>query len=217
MELKSQAFQPGEMIPAKYTCDGPDVSPPLTWSDPPVGAKSLALISDDPDAPVGTWVHWVVWNIPATARSLEENLPKKESLPDGAKQGTTDFRRIGYGGPCPVGDSPLLFQASRPGYDAEPARHHDQEGPGKGHAGAYLGPSGLMGSTAVARRVSGIITSIIMMFDPGPRQASKAIRGCAGWSGPSVVGAYQQGESQFDPPRRGGDHGQKVVVYSQPG
>jgi Raf kinase inhibitor-like YbhB/YbcL family protein len=109
MELKGQAFQLGEMIPAKYTCDGPDVSPPLTWSDPPAGTKSFALISDDPDAPVGTWVHWVVWNIPASSRSLEENLPKKESLSNGARQGTTDFRRIGYGGPCPPSGTHRYF------------------------------------------------------------------------------------------------------------
>ncbi len=109
MELKSKAFESGGMIPAKYTCDGEDISPPLQWSDPPVGTKSLALISDDPDAPVGTWVHWVVWNIPPSARSLDEKLPKKESLPDGTRQGTTDFRRIGYGGPCPPSGAHRYF------------------------------------------------------------------------------------------------------------
>lgn len=109
MELKSEAFKPGEMIPTKYTCDGPDVSPSLTWSDPPAGTKSFALISDDPDAPVGTWVHWVMWNIPADARALEENVPKKESLPNETKQGTTDFRRIGYGGPCPPSGTHRYF------------------------------------------------------------------------------------------------------------
>ena len=101
MELKSSVFEAGGMIPKKYTCDGPDVSPPLSWSDVPVGTKSLALIADDPDAPMGTWVHWVAWNIPANARALEEDVPKRDTLPNGMKQGTTDFRRIGYGGPCP--------------------------------------------------------------------------------------------------------------------
>jgi len=101
MELKRQAFAAGEMIPAKYTCDGQDISPPLGWSDPPAGTIEFALISDDPDAPVGTWVHWVMWNIPAGASALDENLPKTASLSNGTKQGTTDFRRIGYGGPCP--------------------------------------------------------------------------------------------------------------------
>jgi hypothetical protein len=101
MVITCPAFPPGEMIPAVYTCDGQDLSPPLQWAEAPPGTRSLALISDDPDAPVGTWVHWVVWNIPATVNSLEENQPKKESLPGGARQGTNDFRRIGYGGPCP--------------------------------------------------------------------------------------------------------------------
>jgi Raf kinase inhibitor-like YbhB/YbcL family protein len=101
MEIKSQAFAQGSLIPAKHTCDGADVSPPLAWSGAPAGTKSFALISDDPDAPVGTWVHWVMWNIPAEARALEENVPKKDTLPNGARQGTTDFKRIGYGGPCP--------------------------------------------------------------------------------------------------------------------
>jgi Raf kinase inhibitor-like YbhB/YbcL family protein len=101
VELKSQAFQPGKMIPAKYTCDGQDISPPLSWSDPPAATMSFALISDDPDAPMGTWVHWVLWNIPVSARTLEENLPKTASPTNGAKQGTTDFHRVGYGGPCP--------------------------------------------------------------------------------------------------------------------
>ena len=109
MELKSKAFEPGGLIPAKYTCDGEDVSPPLNWSDTPAGTKSHAIISDDPDAPVGTWVHWVIWNIPASARALDENLPKSASLPNSAKQGTTDFRRIGYGGPCPPSGTHRYF------------------------------------------------------------------------------------------------------------
>ncbi len=108
-ELKSKAFEPGGLIPAKYTCDGEDISPPLDWSDPPAGTQSIALISDDPDAPVGTWVHWVVWNIPGSARALDENLPKKESLPNGARQGTTDFRRVGYGAPCPPSGTHRYF------------------------------------------------------------------------------------------------------------
>jgi len=109
MELKSQAFQAGGMIPAKYTCDGQDISLPLHWSDPPAGTISFALISDDPDAPMKTWVHWVMWNIPADVRSLEENLPKTASLPNGTKQGTTDFHRVGYGGPCPPSGTHRYF------------------------------------------------------------------------------------------------------------
>jgi len=109
MELKSVAFETGALIPGEYTCDGEDISPPLNWSDPPAGTKSFALISDDPDAPVGTWVHWVIWNIPASVRSLDENLLKKDSLPNGARQGTTDFRRVGYGGPCPPSGTHRYF------------------------------------------------------------------------------------------------------------
>lgn len=109
MELKSSAFEAGGAIPAKYTCEGPDVSPPLSWSDVPTGTKILALIMDDPDAPMGTWVHWVAWNIPATARSLDEDIPKRDTLANGMKQGTTDFRRIGYGGPCPPSGTHRYF------------------------------------------------------------------------------------------------------------
>ena len=101
MQITSPAFNAGGMIPFQHTCDGPDVSPPLFWMDPPAGTQSFALIADDPDAPAGTWVHWVVWNIPASASGLEENLAKIASLPNGVQQGMTDFRRIGYGGPCP--------------------------------------------------------------------------------------------------------------------
>jgi len=101
MVITSPSFEPGELIPSVYTCDGKDLSPPLQWADAPPETKSFALISDDPDAPVGTWVHWVVWNIPSGVNSFEEDRPKKESLPGGIRQGTTDFRRIGYGGPCP--------------------------------------------------------------------------------------------------------------------
>jgi Raf kinase inhibitor-like YbhB/YbcL family protein len=109
MKLTCSAFEADGMIPKKYTCDGQDISPPLTWSDVPAGAKSLALIADDPDAPMGTWVHWVAWNIPVTPRSLEENVPKRETLPNGTKQGTSDFRRVGYGGPCPPSGTHRYF------------------------------------------------------------------------------------------------------------
>ena len=101
MEIKSPAFAQGGLIPSKHTCDGQDVSPPLTWSGAPAGTQGFAVISDDPDAPAGTWVHWVIWNIPARTQALEENVPKLDALPNGARQGTNDFRRVGYGGPCP--------------------------------------------------------------------------------------------------------------------
>ena len=109
MKLTSSAFKTGGMIPRQYTCDGQDISPPLNWSDVPSGAKSLALIADDPDAPMGTWVHWVAWNIPVAAQALEENVPKRDVLPNGVKQGTSDFRRVGYGGPCPPSGTHRYF------------------------------------------------------------------------------------------------------------
>src|SRR3989440_8044754 len=101
--LSSPAFKEGPTIPGKYTCDGADVSPPLGWSGAPPGTVTLALIADDPDAPAGTWVHWVLYNLPGTVSHLPENVPKTETLPDlgGALQGRTDFRRPGYGGPGP--------------------------------------------------------------------------------------------------------------------
>jgi len=99
--ITSSAFNEGGMIPAKYTCDGRNISPPLKWEDAPAGTKSFALIGDDPDAPVGVWVHWVMWNIPADVKELGENVEPKGDLPNGSKQGITDFRRPGYGGPCP--------------------------------------------------------------------------------------------------------------------
>ena len=100
-EIKSPAFKHEGMIPSQYTCDGPNVSPPLEWADPPAGTESFALVCDDPDAPGGDWVHWVVWNIPAHKREISENFPKDKELKDGTRQGVTDFGRAGYGGPCP--------------------------------------------------------------------------------------------------------------------
>lgn len=103
MEIKitSPAFEEGEMVPKKYTCDSLDVSPPLSWTSVPEGTKSFAIICDDPDAPMGTWVHWVLFNLPANTKQLPENIPPKRTLENGAKQGKNDFGKIGYGGPCP--------------------------------------------------------------------------------------------------------------------
>lgn len=103
MEIQSPAFKDGATIPAKYTCDSLDISPPIEWSKGPAGTKSYALICDDPDAPGGTWVHWVIYNIPDNIQELSENVPKMESLNNGACQGKSDFGSIGYGGPCPPG------------------------------------------------------------------------------------------------------------------
>jgi Raf kinase inhibitor-like YbhB/YbcL family protein len=101
MKIESSAFEDQANIPRDYTCQGADSSPELKWSAPPEGTKSLALIVDDPDAPAGTWVHWVMWNLPATLRGIPAGVAKNESLPDGTQQGVNDFKRIGYGGPCP--------------------------------------------------------------------------------------------------------------------
>jgi len=103
MNLSSSAFDEGGMIPSKYTCDGADVSPPLKWGSLPDGTKSLALICDDPDAPMGTWVHWVYYDIPAETIDLPEHISPDEHPAPGGVQGINDFRRIGYGGPCPPG------------------------------------------------------------------------------------------------------------------
>jgi len=101
--ITSSAFSEGDMIPRQYTCDGEDISPPLAWTGIPEGTKSLALICDDPDAPVGTWVHWVLFSIPSSTGDLPARVPPKEILENGAKHGTNDFRKLGYGGPCPPG------------------------------------------------------------------------------------------------------------------
>ncbi len=101
MKITSRAFNDGEMIPMKYTCDGNDVSPPLEWDNVPENTKSLALISDDPDAPGGTWVHWVVYDIPASMKTLTENIRPERELSSGIRQGNNDWSKIGYGGPCP--------------------------------------------------------------------------------------------------------------------
>jgi Raf kinase inhibitor-like YbhB/YbcL family protein len=103
IQFKSTTFEEGGMIPKRYTCDGPNVSPPLSWGSIPEGTKNLALICDDPDAPVGTWVHWVIFNIPPNIKELTENIPHQKAIPIGAKQGRNDFGQIGYGGPCPPG------------------------------------------------------------------------------------------------------------------
>lgn len=100
-KLNSHSFSDGTDIPKKYTCDGDDVSPELHWTDQPSAAKSFALIVDDPDAPAGTWVHWVLFDLPGDAHDLPEGAGKSAPLPSGAQQGTNDFKKTQYGGPCP--------------------------------------------------------------------------------------------------------------------
>jgi len=108
-ELTSIAFAHGQPIPARYTCDGEDISPPLQWGDPPGDTQSLALIVNDPDAPVGTWVHWVLFNLPAEARTLHEDVAPDAERPDGSRHGQNSWRRLGYGGPCPPSGTHRYF------------------------------------------------------------------------------------------------------------
>lgn len=121
IQLTSSAFTEGATIPTNYTCDGADISPPLSWTGVPAQAKSLALICNDPDAPAGTWVHWVVYGIPATVTNLPEGVPKSETLPNGTKQGMNDFRRVGYGGPCPPPGNPHRYYFKLYALDFVPA------------------------------------------------------------------------------------------------
>ncbi|MGA2297848.1 MAG: YbhB/YbcL family Raf kinase inhibitor-like protein [FCB group bacterium] len=99
--IKSSAFENNGFIPKQYTCDGKNISPKINWSNLPTATKSIALICDDPDAPMGTWVHWVIYNIPPDVKELPENVPPLAILPNKAIQGKNDFKKIGYGGPCP--------------------------------------------------------------------------------------------------------------------
>ena len=109
MKLTSSAFADSRPIESKFTCDGANVSPALGWTDAPAGTHSFALICDDPDAPAGDWVHWVIYGIPATASGLPEHVATVERLPDGARQGMNDFGRLGYGGPCPPPGKPHRY------------------------------------------------------------------------------------------------------------
>jgi len=101
LSLHTAAFETGSQIPDRYTCSGADVSPALTWDGAPQGTQSFALITDDPDAPNGTFTHWVMFDIPPESKGLAQNVPKTQRLDDGALQGRNDFHRDGYGGPCP--------------------------------------------------------------------------------------------------------------------
>lgn len=101
IQITSPAFKNQEMIPAKYTCDGQNISPPLEFTNIPEDTRTLALIVEDPDAPMGTFTHWITYNMPPDIAELPEALPDDETLMNGARQGINDFDRIGYGGPCP--------------------------------------------------------------------------------------------------------------------
>src|SRR5262245_53631864 len=108
-DLKSAAFAQGGDIPKKHTCDGADVSPPLEWTSPPSGTKALALVCEDPDAPAGLWVHWVLWGIPPSGNALAEGVKPDATLPDGSRQGRNDFGKLGHNGPCPPRGKPHRY------------------------------------------------------------------------------------------------------------
>jgi Raf kinase inhibitor-like YbhB/YbcL family protein len=150
LELRTTAFQPGGSIPKVFTCDGADASPALSWSDPPPRTQSFVLIVDDPDAPVGTFVHWVVYNLPATTRQLPERLLRGDEIPSGGKQGVNDFARTGYGGPCPPPGRPHRYFFRLYALDGKlnlrsPARRKDVDQAMKGHALAHAELMGLYG------------------------------------------------------------------------
>lgn len=109
MNLTSASFPNGGGIPRKFTCDAADISPALSWSGAPQGTQSFALIADDPDAPVGNWTHWVLYDLPATTTGLPENVSQVDQPPSGGRQGRNDFRKVGYGGPCPPPGKPHRY------------------------------------------------------------------------------------------------------------
>jgi Raf kinase inhibitor-like YbhB/YbcL family protein len=112
LQITSTAFSEGQPIPAKYSCEGSDISPPLQWiplGGTPANTKSFALIMDDPDAPVGTWVHWVFYDLPPNTAGLPEDVAKTQVIANGAKQGLNSWPRLGYGGPCPPPGKPHRY------------------------------------------------------------------------------------------------------------
>lgn len=109
LALSSSAFKDGDSIPARYTDDGQDVSPPLSWEEPPTGTEAFVLIMDDPDAPGGIFTHWILFNLPATVRQLPEGVPSQPELANSARQGRNDFGRTGYGGPAPPPGRPHRY------------------------------------------------------------------------------------------------------------
>jgi Raf kinase inhibitor-like YbhB/YbcL family protein len=109
LTISSSSFPNGGNIPRKFTCDGADVSPEFSWSHSPAGTGSFALIADDPDAPVGTWTHWVIFDLPPATSALPEGVSKVDELASGGRQGRNDFQRIGYGGPCPPAGKPHRY------------------------------------------------------------------------------------------------------------
>jgi Raf kinase inhibitor-like YbhB/YbcL family protein len=138
LKLTSPAFLEGEPIPIKHTGEGLDVSPPLQWVQPPPTTASFALICDDPDAPMGTWDHWIIFNISADSTKLAEAVPTQEQLPDGTRQGLNDFGEVGYRGPMPPPGKPHRYFFRLYALDTvldlpKPVKREDLEKMMKGH------------------------------------------------------------------------------------
>ena len=148
--LTTTAFREGETIPKTHTADGENASPPLQWGDPPDGTQSFALIADDPDAPRGTWVHWVLFDVPPGEGGLQGGVPAAESLPNGAKHGKNDFGKLGYGGPSPPPGKPhryffKLYALDKPLALSPGATKAQVEAAMKGHVlgeGRFMGKYG---------------------------------------------------------------------------
>lgn len=145
--LESKAFKHEGNIPRKFTCEGEDVSPALTWGEPPAQTRSLSLIVDDPDAPAGTWVHWVLYGLEPAMRGLPEGISHAEEVQGVGKQGVNDFRKVGYGGPCPPPGKPHRYFFKLYALDHAPAlppraTKQDVERAMQGH---ILGKAELMG------------------------------------------------------------------------
>lgn len=151
LTLTSSAFAPDGGIPATYTCEGKDLSPPLAWSDAPAASKSFALIVDDPDAPdpaapERTWVHWVLYNIPARTGELPDAV-ESSALPAGTREGLNDWNRKGYGGPCPpIGRHRYFFKLYALDTVLSEIDHPDTAELEKAMAGHVLGQASLMGT-----------------------------------------------------------------------
>jgi len=154
LRVSSPAFREGEPIPARHSCEGEDLSPPLHWTEVPVETRSFALICDDPDAPRGTWAHWVLYNLPAEAVELSEGVPGEPELPSGTRQGINDAGDVGYGGPCPPPGKPHRYFFRLYALDAvlnlrPGVKRADLDAAMKGH---ILEQGGLMGTYERRRR-----------------------------------------------------------------
>ncbi len=146
-KLESRAFVNGGTIPRRHACDGEGLSPPLTWAEPPVGTKSFALICDDPDAPIMTWVHWVIYGIPAERLELTEGIQTRETLEGGIKQALNSWKKPGYGGPCPPGKKThrYFFKLYALDFMPEPRPSEGKKGLEKAMTGHILAETELMG------------------------------------------------------------------------